>query len=298
MELIIDGYSVPFPLPLTILTLYLLLYPIYHLITTYLRLSHIPGPFLARFTNLWMIRTSYSGRLGDIFAETDRLYGPLVRVGPNQVLTSDIEFIRLTGAVRGEYDRDVWYNAFKFQPRAANLFNLCGRGEHDVRKSKVSAAYRIVGAGMGGEVGGIEENVDEQVRALLELLREKYVATKGDEGGVDGEEKSNGNENASVFTDPEKALPAQKQHPFLDFSKLSAYFALDVASRAAFGTEFGHLKTDDDATGFLKNLHASWPLISLVNESYWARLVLYSDWFLGLFGSKVTDQAGIDKCRA
>ncbi|PSR75283.1 cytochrome P450 [Coniella lustricola] len=48
----------------------------------------------------------------------------------------------------------------------------------------------------------------------------------------------------------------------------------------------------------MEHLHSSWPLVSLVNESYWARKMFYSDWFLSMFGSQVTDAAGIGKVRS
>lgn len=52
---------------------------------TYLNLSHIPGPFLANFTNvprfLWVL--SYQAHEKHI--EQHRKYGPIVRFGPNMV---------------------------------------------------------------------------------------------------------------------------------------------------------------------------------------------------------------------
>ena len=51
----------------------------------YYRLAHIPGPFLARFTNLSRLSWVLSYKAHDIHILQHRKYGPLVRFGPNMV---------------------------------------------------------------------------------------------------------------------------------------------------------------------------------------------------------------------
>lgn len=78
----------------------LLLWYLLSWLSTWYRLRHIPGPLLASVSNLWMIRASTSTRLALILEELGAEYGPLVRIGPNQVLTSDVNLLRRAGAVR------------------------------------------------------------------------------------------------------------------------------------------------------------------------------------------------------
>lgn len=61
----------------------------FRLIRNYLRLRHIPGPFIASLTDLWRSRAQNSPNFGDRMIELHRQYGPLVRLGPNFVSVSD-----------------------------------------------------------------------------------------------------------------------------------------------------------------------------------------------------------------
>ncbi|KUI63769.1 Pisatin demethylase [Cytospora mali] len=230
--------------------------------TSWYRLRHIPGPFLASISDLWMIRASTSTRLSEIFEQLGREYGPLVRIGPNQILTSDADFLRKSGAVRGTYNRSTWYVAFRWQPYIDSTFNFLDHAVHDKRKGQIATAYNI----SGREVDLIEPSIDEQILVMVDLLRDKYLPN------------------------PEKPPP-----PLLDFSDLSSYLTMDVITRAAFGHEFGHMKTDSDVTGFLTNLREAWPIVSLVNEWPALRTIMYSRMYLSLFGPKVTDQSGLGK---
>ena len=223
------------------------------------RLSHIPGPFLASISNLWMIRTSTSKRISDIFVEIANEYGSLVRIGPNQVLTNDPHVLRRTGSVRGTYKRDKWYIAFRWQPYCDNVFNICDCVEHDKRKAQIAVSYNI----SGREVDLIEPSIDEQMLAMLDLISTKYT----------------------FHSETQK-------HPLLDFAAFSSYLTMDVITRAAFGKEFGHIRTNSDVTGFLSHVRDAWPMISLVNEAPFLRNLLYSRIYLKLFGPKITDKTG------
>ena len=56
---------------------------------SYLRLAHIPGPFLAAFTNIPRFSWVLTYRAHDIHTALHRRYGPLVRFGPNMVSVGD-----------------------------------------------------------------------------------------------------------------------------------------------------------------------------------------------------------------
>lgn len=74
--------------------------------TTWYRLRHIPGPFLASFSYLWLARVAKSGRQFWIYRDMYKKYGPLVRVGPNELSTYDPEVIRKMNGARSSYGRD------------------------------------------------------------------------------------------------------------------------------------------------------------------------------------------------
>lgn len=89
---------------------------LYILITTIIswrRLSHIPGPFVNSITYWPMFQTRWSGQLPAMvtYAKLSQTYGPLVRIGPRDLLTSDAELVRRMSAVRSTYGRSSWYKS-------------------------------------------------------------------------------------------------------------------------------------------------------------------------------------------
>ena len=79
-----------------------------HLIRLYSRynkLRHIPGPFLASFTNVWRV---YHQRSGNFVAFSRRLhakYGPVVRIGPNAIHLSDATAVSTIYTSHGEFKK-------------------------------------------------------------------------------------------------------------------------------------------------------------------------------------------------
>lgn len=85
------------------------------------RLSHVPGPFSASSSKLWMAFQSFKRRQPYTFKEANERHGALsgsaamaslilapgslVRVGPNEVITNNPEVLRKVMAVRSTYTR-------------------------------------------------------------------------------------------------------------------------------------------------------------------------------------------------
>ena len=67
----------------------LLAYLCYHILRTYTRLRHVPGPFWARITNLQRISWVRTRRAHEIHTELHEHYGDCVRFGPNMVSIAD-----------------------------------------------------------------------------------------------------------------------------------------------------------------------------------------------------------------
>lgn len=57
-------------------------------------LSGIPGPFIARFTRLWLAYHGWKGDFHSILTEVHDKYGTTVRIGPDEVLTISPEAVR------------------------------------------------------------------------------------------------------------------------------------------------------------------------------------------------------------
>jgi hypothetical protein len=52
-------------------------------------LRSVPGPFLARFSNVYIARQVSHGRCHTLFNELHAEYGPIVRTAPNKILIGD-----------------------------------------------------------------------------------------------------------------------------------------------------------------------------------------------------------------
>ncbi|KAI0903419.1 cytochrome P450 [Ustulina deusta] len=54
-------------------------------------ISHVPGPFLAKFSPLWIMRALYRMRFNSELQALHQQYGPAVRISPNEVSFASLE---------------------------------------------------------------------------------------------------------------------------------------------------------------------------------------------------------------
>lgn len=66
-------------------------------------LGHIPGPFWARFTDLWRLVDYYRSTQIETQRRLHEQLGPVVRIGPNIVSLSDPQLVKVVYSTRGEY---------------------------------------------------------------------------------------------------------------------------------------------------------------------------------------------------
>ncbi|KAI1487754.1 BcABA1, cytochrome P450 monooxygenase [Biscogniauxia mediterranea] len=234
------------------------------------RLRHIPGPFLASISYLWLARVAKGGKQFWVYRDMYQKYGPLVRVGPNEISSDDPEIIRHMSAARSTWARDPWYLAARFDPYHDNVFTMLDAGVHDRFKAKIAGAYG------GRETPELEPGIDDQIVSLLALLRRKYISHDGP-----GPASADGS--------------SDKGYRPVEFAELSSYFSMDVITRAAFGEEFGYLKTDSDIYGFLAGVRETWPDLAVALDLPALRKVLFSRSYLKIFGPRPTDKSGLGK---
>ena len=72
-------------------------------------LSHVPGPFLARYTDAWNLWcawkiTKYGGK-NEHFRQLQAKYGDTVRIGPQSVLVLDPAAVPVVYGVRAKLDK-------------------------------------------------------------------------------------------------------------------------------------------------------------------------------------------------
>jgi hypothetical protein len=69
------------------------------------RLSNIPGPFFASWTDLWRFYIVQTGQFQRKSISLHARYGHLVRVGPNTISISDPAAIPIVHSMHGEFQK-------------------------------------------------------------------------------------------------------------------------------------------------------------------------------------------------
>jgi hypothetical protein len=136
-----------------------------------------------------------------------------VRIGPNEVVCSDIEVLRRISAPRSPYSRGPWYRTFRFMQGIDHVFSTRDEAAHTALKTRLGPGYA------GSE--HMEVCVEAQIGRFLDLLERRFL--------------SHGREYRPV-----------------DFAVLTHYFAMDVIGSVTYGAPFGFLNDGVDIFGYLK----------------------------------------------
>ncbi|KAI1112057.1 cytochrome P450 [Nemania sp. NC0429] len=227
-------------------------------VTAWHGLRQFQGPFLAKFSYLWLLTSGRSGRNCEILTDTHRKYGSLTRIGPYDLLTDDPELIRNMSAARSSYKRSSWYMANRLDLHHDSLFTTMDTVKHDKLKAKVMIGYS------GKQNSDLEPGIDEQIVTLVQLLKAKYISKSG------------------------SLKP-------LDMARLSQYLTLDIITRIAFGKEFGYLKREEDIHDYIKITEGWAPTIRLCAEVPFMQKVFMSPFLMQYLGPKPTDPKGMGK---
>jgi cytochrome P450 len=231
------------------------------------RLRKFNGPFLASFSYLWIAQASLSGRMGERWTEVEAKYGTgpssTVRIGPNELLTSDPDVIRRTSAARSKYTRSAWYKLSTADPYEDAMLNVLDTAEHDKLKAQTAPGYA------GKDNPGLENDVDQIVNILTSKIRTKYAAVKpGD------------------------------QKPMLDLATIAQYFTLDSIAKLAFGEEFGLVEAERDIHGHVEMLNDVAPASATIAAIPYLRAIFGSSFVLRLIGPSPQDKKGFGRLMA
>lgn len=261
----------------------LLTYLLVSSVLAHRRLRHFPGPFLASFSYLYMLRVWISRRQSASHKNLNKIYkSGFVRIGPNDLITDDPEFVKKMNSARSKYGRSSWYAPTKLNPYDDSLVNMLDVKEHDRLKAKMSFGYG------GKENPELETGMNEDLQALVDLIRRKYISV------------------GSVLK------------PF-DIATAAQFFTLDAITRMAYGKAFGYLTNEEDVFGYMKATETGTlgpglvnqqdhsllmtfmsvvPFVSVCGEIPWIGDVLYSKPVLKFMGPKKTDKSGVGKLLA
>ena len=224
--------------------------------TTWLRLRHIPGPFLASFSYLWLARINLQGITSDRLLSL-RKYGSVVRIGPNYVLTDDPAALRRISGARSKYGRDVWWTGLRIDPRRDNMLTTTDVPAHDHLKAQTANAYN------GKDRVDIEGSTNTQLAKLKDLIRRHYLSTPGN---------------------TRKA----------DLVHIVRYFTMDAISALAYGEPFGYLDANEDLFEFNEQVQNLGKLVATLVNTPILRTIINTP-FAPRFMPKVTDKKGMGR---
>ncbi|KAI0418341.1 cytochrome P450 [Xylaria grammica] len=178
-------------------------------------LRSLPGPFLASCTRLWKIRSTVSENTNWEHVDLHRKYGPVVRIGPNEVSFSSPQVARnLLSAGKRFYKTD-FYSVFP-PPENPDIFTEIREEVHAMKKKVANVPYSM--AAMRQLSPFIDDTIEFLVSRMGGFCTDPTTVSK--EGW---------------------APNGKKPQPILDLGNWLHYFAFDVLGEIAFGRSFGFL---------------------------------------------------------
>jgi hypothetical protein len=251
---------------LLILTTAALCYYITSSFLAWRRLHEFNGPFLSHFSYLWLMRTLGSGSMGERFAAASQQYGSgpssTIRIGPNELITSDPEVIRRMSAARSRYTRSSWYRLNTIDRYEDSMFSTLDTAAHDRLKAQTAPGYA------GKDNPDFEGDIDLIMAQMVDKIRTKYAAR-------------NPSERANM--------------PLFDFAPMAQFFTLDSISKVAFGQEFGLIRQEKDIYGHIDMLNEVAAPVVVAGAVPYLRAIVGSKLVLKLAGPKPGDKSGFGR---
>ncbi|CZR49130.1 putative benzoate 4-monooxygenase cytochrome P450 [Fusarium proliferatum ET1] len=151
--------------PLTVLLCGLLFYilPYFY---TYRHLRGVPGPLLARFSNLWLLYICRKSKRSDTVYDLHERLGPVVRIQPNHVSIVDERAIQLVYGHGKGLEKSSWYDSSISLTRS--IFTARNRAEHARKRRYI--AHSFAPKSSRAAEGPIADKVELLVRKWDEII--------------------------------------------------------------------------------------------------------------------------------
>ncbi|KAJ0161718.1 Pisatin demethylase [Colletotrichum tanaceti] len=267
-------------------------YLVFSVIRSWTRLRHLPGPLLCSFSYWPMFRIRCRGsRAFAEYAGLTARYGKLVRVGPNELITSDPVLIRRMSAAKSTYERSSWYKATRLDPYHDMMGSVLDKSAHHALRTKVSPGY------LGKDIPGLEASIDAGIADLVALVRRKYASrpektTTTTTAAAAALPASGGGDRVVPGLSP---LRPESDARAVDFGRLADNYGMDARSRMSFGRPLGLQERDTDVFGLIEMSNLAIDVIQFFTDIPALQMIFTSNLVLGLFGPKPTDPSGFGK---
>ncbi|KAF9043501.1 cytochrome P450 monooxygenase [Hymenopellis radicata] len=186
------------------------------------RIRSYPGPFLAKFSDLWLGWVSYHGHRSEVVHEMHRKYGPFVRLAPNHVSVAVPDAL---GVIYGHGNgamKSPFYDAFVSIQRG--LFNTRNRQDHTRKRKIISHIFSQK------SVLEFEPQIRTYVGQLIGQWERLFDLSMKGQTGLEGEGWS-----------------GRDDRLWLDCLPWANYLAFDIVGDLAFGAPFGMIMAAKDS---------------------------------------------------
>ncbi|TPX14547.1 uncharacterized protein E0L32_005239 [Thyridium curvatum] len=177
-------------------------------------LRRYPGPFLARWTNIWRLLQVISGEYAPRMKKLHEKYGPIVRLGPNLLDLDLPELSRVIYNTDGKWMKSDFYknnSAIVDGKITYHLFSQVDNVEHARLKRPIVRHYSVP------SVLALEKHMDKVINDLCGHLEKRFI----------------------------------DQNKTCDFGAWLAYYAWDFISAVTFSKRFGYMEKGCDFDGTL-----------------------------------------------
>ncbi|KAK1845598.1 cytochrome p450 pisatin [Colletotrichum chrysophilum] len=106
-------------------------------------LRSVPGPPLARLTDLWYLYRVKQGSFEKVNLQLHEQYGPIVRYGPNRYSINDAESTKTIYGHATQFRKSDWYIATTPDSRRVNIFAEQDIKRHAYSRRFYSSAYSM-----------------------------------------------------------------------------------------------------------------------------------------------------------
>ena len=207
-----------------------IVYSFYHLVISPLfrsDLRKIPGPFLAKLTDLYRLRLVRTGAAHEHQIALHDQYGPFVRLGPNNVSIGDPAAVPALYNIRTRYPKSDFYPVMGNVAKGKvvpSIFSTLDESFHEVMKRPIAQVYAMT-----------------NLRSYEPLVES----------------------TESFFFQKLEKLANEKRA--FDLGTWLHWFATDVILEITFGKRLGFLEREEDVDGILEMIEKRFWYVAVVS---------------------------------
>jgi cytochrome P450 len=131
----------------------------------------VPGPWYAKFTNLWLKFQVLQGRRLHYLHDMHIKYGNTVRTAPTEVDVTGVESFREVHRISSGFLKSPWYTRFR-DSEVADVFSMIDPKVHSVRRKLFARSFTNTSLRQHWE-----QTVQERVRLAIASI--KAEASRG-----------------------------------------------------------------------------------------------------------------------